>query len=127
MGAVFPEVKFPPAASIFNFWETLSALRLSVDAVDIRASMLLDGGVFGASGTTAAYRGKVPRDDVFLRSFPNKLWMGNQLNAGDNQSLTLCLANHGWKCRVVADDGAPGCSVLTTLRTDWKHLSQFVR
>jgi cellulose synthase/poly-beta-1,6-N-acetylglucosamine synthase-like glycosyltransferase len=127
VGAVFPEVKFRPGARVFTLWETMSALRLSGDAIDIRTSMLFDGGVFCASGTTAAYRGKVLRDTVFLRSFPNELWMKKQLNAGDDQSLTLWLANHDWNCRVVADDGLSGCSVLTSPRTDWKHLSQLMR
>lgn len=127
VGAVFPEVKFRPTGKKFNFWETLSALRLSGDAIDIRTSMLIDGGVFCASGTTAAYRGQILRDPKFLKAFCQETWMGRTLNAGDDQSLTLWLANNNWKCRVVADEGILGFSVLTTPRTNWKHLSQLVR
>lgn len=127
IGAVFPEVKFRPAGSRFTFWETLSAIRLAGDAIDIRTSMLFDGGVFCASGTTAAYRGEILRDPRFLDRFPNETWSGRKLNAGDDQSITLWLANHNWKCHIVPDEGPSGFTVMTTPRTTWKHLHQLVR
>lgn len=127
LGAVFPEVKFRSSGPQFNFWETLSATRLAGDAIDIRTSMLFDGGVFCASGTTAAYRGKILRDPAFLERFANETWMKRRLNAGDDQSITLWLYEHGWKCAVIADEGPGGFSVLTTPRTTWKHLSQLAR
>lgn len=127
IGAVFPEVQFRPAGNYFNLWESLSAFRLSGDAIDIRTSMLVDGGVFCASGTTAAYIGRMLRDPKFLEKFPTELWMGRVLNAGDDQSLTLWLAEHNWKCRVIPDQGPLGFCVMTTPRSTWRHLAQLAR
>jgi cellulose synthase/poly-beta-1,6-N-acetylglucosamine synthase-like glycosyltransferase len=127
LGAAFPEVKFRPAGQQFNLWETLSASRLAGDCIDIRTTMAVDGGVFCASGTTAAYHATLLKDPKFLSWFPNETWMGRQLNAGDDQSLTLWLCKHGWKCQVIPDEGISGFCVLTTPRADWKHFGQLIR
>ena len=127
LGAVFPEVKFRPAGLKFNIWETLSASRLAGDCIDIRTSITIDGGVFCASGTTAAYRGRILRDHTFSDRFQNETWMGRPLNAGDDQSLTLWLCEHDWRCHVIPDEGRVGFCVLTTPRTTWNHLGQLAR
>ncbi|ORY09816.1 nucleotide-diphospho-sugar transferase [Clohesyomyces aquaticus] len=127
LGAAFPEVKFRSARNEFNLWESLSASRLAGDQIDIRTSMLIDGGVFCASGTTAAYRGDILRDPSFLQQFPSEKWLGRVLNAGDDQSLTLWLAEKDWNLCVVPDDGPSGFCVLTTPRTTWRHIPQLIR
>ena len=140
LGGVFPEVQIRPQtdSTSLTFWETLASIRLFGDAIDGRASVLLDGGVFCASGSTAAYRASILRDQAFQAMFQNEEWKERQLNAGDDQSLTRWMDRCGWDVLVMPDDGAgilgyggasrrQGCRVETHVRPDWKHLGQLLR
>ena len=140
LGGVFPEVQIRPQtdSTSLTFWETLASIRLFGDAIDGRASVLLDGGVFCASGSTAAYRASILRDQTFQAKFQNEAWRKRQLNAGDDQSLTRWMDRCGWDVMVMPDDGAgilgyggasrgQGCRVETHVRPDWKHLGQLLR
>jgi cellulose synthase/poly-beta-1,6-N-acetylglucosamine synthase-like glycosyltransferase len=128
LGAVFPEVKFRPKNDqSFVFWEQMAAIRLSGDAIDIRTTMLMDGGVLCASGTTAAYRGCILQDEKFMNVFENEYFMGTRINAGDDQTVTRWLCNNGWDVTVVPDEGPSGLQVLTAPRATWRHLLQLVR
>ena len=108
LGGVFPEVQIRPQTGSkgLTFWETLASIRLFGDAIDGRASVLLDGSVFCASGSTAAYRASILQDEAFQKSFQAEEWRGQLLNAGDDQSLTRWLDRHGWDVMVMPDDGA---------------------
>lgn len=128
LGAVFPEVKFHPSNDMFfTVWETLSGARLFGDCIDIRTSTMIDGGVFCASGTTAAYRASILQDERCLECFPNERFMGALLNAGDDQSLNFWLCRNGWNVSIAQDNETSGCRVLTLARPDWTHLLQLVR
>ena len=107
LGGVFPEVQIRPqtGSTRLTFWETLASIRLFGDAIDGRASVLLDGGVFCASGSTAAYRASVLRESNFQDNFQAEEWRGQRLNAGDDQSLTRWMDRCGWDVMVMPDDG----------------------
>lgn len=111
--------------------------------------MLLDGGVFCGSGTTAAYRGAILRDAAFQRFFTAEEALGRgtnrKLNAGDDQTLTRWLCTRGWDVLVLphsdygvvgAEGRAAGTSgggrgrggeVATTMRDSWRHFGQVLR
>lgn len=110
--------------------------------------MLLDGGVFCGSGTTAAYRAAILRDDAFQRFFTTEEAFGRRtnekLNAGDDQTLTRWLCTKGWDVLVlphldygvvgaaegrVATGGGEtkGVEVATTMRDSWRHFGQVLR
>lgn len=131
LGAVFPEVQITPAGQSRTLWEELAALRLFGDAIDSRASQVLDAGVFCASGPTAAYRASILQEDRFVSYFPSEKWRGVRLNAGDDQSLTRWLCRNRWDVMVLPDDdwGRPGPSVRvdTHSRPSWRHVLQLLR
>ncbi|KAI1342851.1 nucleotide-diphospho-sugar transferase [Xylariaceae sp. FL0016] len=127
IGAVFPEVKLHPVGKEFNFWEMMAAIRLFGNCVDIRTSMLIDGGMFCASGTTAAYRARVVKDPGFLSYFLDEHFLGAKLNAGDDQSFSSWLCRQGWEVALVEDGGPRNCRVKCTPRATWLHLFQLAR
>ncbi|KAL9611149.1 MAG: hypothetical protein Q9167_004202 [Letrouitia subvulpina] len=144
LGAVFPEVQIRPSSSgrVFGIWEELARVRLFGDAIDGRISMLLDGGVFCGSGTTAAYRGAILKDEAFQRFFTQEKAFGpkrenKKLNAGDDQTLTRWLCREGWDVLVLPhfDYGVVGGrerglrrgEVATTMRDSWRHFGQVLR
>ena len=131
LGAVFPEVQVVPCSQSRTLWEELAVLRLFGDAIDSRTSQVLDGGVFCASGPTAAYRASILQDDRFQRSFQTEQWRQARLNAGDDQSLTRWLCRNNWDVMIVPDEdwGGSGASVRvdTHSRPTWRHLLQLLR
>ena len=132
LGAVFPEVQIAPSSGeSYTLWEELAVLRLFGDAIDSRTSQILDGGVFCASGPTAAYRTCVLQEECFQRHFPAEKWWGIDSNAGDDQSLTRWMCAKGWDVAVLPDSywGAPSLAqrVETHSRPDWTHVLQLLR
>ncbi|KAI1079129.1 hypothetical protein F5B20DRAFT_545028 [Whalleya microplaca] len=127
LGAVYPEVKFRANGPSATLWEELAAIRLSGDCFAIRTSVLIDGGIFCASGTTALYRTAILQDERFLSHFQNKFYGRSRVNAGDDQTLNSWLCSMGWDVTIVEDGGPYGCHVLTTPRADWRHVHQLVR
>lgn len=127
LGAVFPEVRYRPNGSTPTLWEDLASTRLFGDCIVIRTSVLIDGGIFCASGTTALYRAAILQDEKFLDRFQNVFYRGSRVNAGDDQALTSWLCSTGWDVAVVEDRGPGGCHVSTTPRPNWKHVYQLIR
>ena len=149
LGAAYPEVQIRPCLSsnsksrVFGedaktIWEILASIRLFGDAIDMRASMLLDGGVFCGSGTTAAYRSEIVQDPDFAAYFEERRGLGEEekrVSAGDDQALNKWVSTRGWRVVVVPDVeygnldsvGGKGCRVETTMRTDSRHLGQLLR
>lgn len=131
LGAVFPEVQIASSGQSRTLWEELAVLRLFGDAIDGRASQVLDGGVFCASGPTAAYRASILQEDRFQSYFQTEKWRGLQLNAGDDQSLTRWLCGNKWDVMVLpnGDWGGPGAVVRvdTHSRPTWRHVLQLLR
>lgn len=127
LGAAFPEVKYRPNGSTPTLWEDLASTRLFGDCIAIRTAVLIDGGVFCASGTTALYKAAILQDERFLDWFQNRFYRGRRVNAGDDQALTAWLCSAGWDVAVVEDGGPGGCRVETAPRADWKHVYQLVR
>ncbi|KAK8147896.1 hypothetical protein G3M48_000774 [Beauveria asiatica] len=127
LGAVFPEVKYRPNGPIPTLWEEFASIRLFGDCIAIRASVLIDGGIFCASGTTAVYRAAILQDERFLDKFQNVFYGGSRVNAGDDQALTAWLCKMDWDVSVVEDRAPHGCHVTTTPRSDWRHVYQLIR
>ena len=132
LGGVFPEVQIIPQKSNRTIWEEIAIIRLFGDAIDGRTSNTIDGGVFCASGPTAAYRASILQDHTFQHSFQNEAWRGATLNAGDDQSLTRWLCKHGWEVLIAPYDDWGGRSgsyghVDTHVRSSWRHLLQLLR
>lgn len=132
IGGVFPEIQIIPQRSIRTIWEEIAIIRLFGDAIDGRTSNILDGGVFCASGPTAAYRASILQDSRFQHHFQNETWHGALLNAGDDQTLTRWLCEHDWEVLIAPYDDWGGQSgsygrVDTHVRSSWRHLLQLLR
>ncbi|KAG6356231.1 hypothetical protein INS49_015618 [Diaporthe citri] len=84
-----------PAGERLNFWELLAVVRLFGNCVDIRTSVLLDGGIFCASGTTAAYKSSIVQDPTFQSYFLTETFLGSKVHAGDDQSISFWLCQQG--------------------------------
>ncbi|KAL9633101.1 MAG: hypothetical protein Q9164_004898 [Protoblastenia rupestris] len=132
LGGIFPEVQIIPQSSTRTIWEEIAIIRLFGDAIDGRTSNILDGGVFCASGPTAAYRASILQDSRFQVHFQNEAWHGKLLNAGDDQTFTRWLCEHDWEVLIAPYDDWGGRSgiygrVDTHVRSNWRHLLQLLR
>ncbi len=106
-------------------------LRLFGDAIDSRASQVLDGGILCASGPAAAVRASIVQDDRFQSYFRTEEWRGVGLNAGDDQALTRWLCGENWDVMILPDDDWGGCGgsvrVDKRSRPTWRHVLQLLR
>ncbi|KAM0795856.1 hypothetical protein BDR22DRAFT_893832 [Usnea florida] len=131
LGAVFSEVQLASSGHSRTVGEELAVSRLFGDAVDSRASQVLDGGVLCASGPAAAVRASIVQDDRFQSYFRTEEWRGVGLNAGDDQALTRWLCGKNWDVMVLPDDDWGGCSgsvrVDKRSRPTWRHIWQLLR
>ena len=128
---VFPEIQITASGVIRTLWEEIAILRLFGDAIDSRTSQILDGGVFCASGPTAAYRSPILQESHFQNYFRNEKWRTARLNAGDDQSLTRWLCEKNWDVMVLPDNNWGGVYAVprvdTHSRPTWRHLLQLLR
>jgi cellulose synthase/poly-beta-1,6-N-acetylglucosamine synthase-like glycosyltransferase len=131
-----------------SIWNMLGALYLERHNSELRATNVVDGGVFVISGRTAVYRTEILKNGEFLRDFTNEYLLGSSepvrvdndnfitrfwyrllawlgpVSIGDDNYITRYLVRNEWDIKVQYCDDA---LIETTLGTYPKFIWQCVR
>jgi cellulose synthase/poly-beta-1,6-N-acetylglucosamine synthase-like glycosyltransferase len=101
-----------------RIWNMLGATYLCRHNFEIRATNMVDGGVFVVSGRSSALRTEILRHHEFLSRYTNERFffdMFGPLNPDDDNFITRFVVRHGWRIKIQYTED---CVMHTTIGVD---------
>ncbi|KAL2270731.1 hypothetical protein VTJ83DRAFT_102 [Remersonia thermophila] len=86
-----------------SIWNMLGATYLYRHNFEIRATNVVDGGVFVISGRTCGIRTEILKHEEFLPGYTNERFffgLFGPLNADDDNYVTRFVVRHGWNIKI---------------------------